>query len=72
MRRTRLTTAVLATALGLAGALATGPVAGAAARAGCQYKVVWPTAGVYETPADGRRLRDTAPHQCRGEDQARR
>ncbi|QHY93636.1 hypothetical protein SSPS47_00650 [Streptomyces sp. S4.7] len=50
MRRTRLTTAVLATALGLAGALATGPVAGAADRAGCQYKVVWPTAGVYESP----------------------
>lgn len=50
MRRTRLTTAVLAITLGLAGVLATGPVAGAAAQAGCQYKVIWPTAGVYETP----------------------
>ncbi|MFB8348698.1 hypothetical protein [Streptomyces niveus] len=34
MRRTRLTTAVLATALGLAGALVTGPVACAAGQAG--------------------------------------
>ncbi|MEV0026871.1 glycosyltransferase [Streptomyces atroolivaceus] len=48
MRLTRLTTAVLATALGCGGALVTAPVA--SAQAGCQYKVVWPTAGVYENP----------------------
>ncbi|MFD5764228.1 glycosyltransferase [Streptomyces sp. NPDC127049] len=46
----RLTTTVLATALGCAGFLAAGPAAGAAAASGCQYKVVWPTAGVYENP----------------------
>ncbi|MFC9941414.1 glycosyltransferase [Streptomyces pratensis] len=51
MRMMRLTTAVLATAFGFAGALVTGPTAGAAAQAGCQYKVVWPTAGVYENPS---------------------
>ncbi|WP_299539970.1 glycosyltransferase [uncultured Streptomyces sp.] len=50
MRTTRIATAVLATTLGLAGALVTAPAAGAAAQAGCQYKVVWPTAGVYENP----------------------
>ncbi|MFD5876887.1 MULTISPECIES: glycosyltransferase [unclassified Streptomyces] len=50
MRLTRLTSAALVTALGLAGALATGPGASASAQAGCQYKVVWPTAGVYENP----------------------
>ncbi|MFB8030170.1 glycosyltransferase [Streptomyces sp. NPDC056465] len=50
MRLSRLTSAALVTALGLAGALATAPGAGAAAQAGCQYKVVWPTAGVYENP----------------------
>lgn len=50
MRMTRLTTTVLAAALGLTGALVTAPIAGAAAQAGCQYKVVWPTAGVYEDP----------------------
>lgn len=48
MRNARLAATVLATALGLAGALVTAP--GAAAQAGCQYKVVWPTAGVYENP----------------------
>ncbi|MEU0131930.1 glycosyltransferase [Streptomyces sp. NPDC006289] len=50
MRMTHLATAALATALGFAGALVTGPTAGASALAGCQYKVVWPTAGVYENP----------------------
>ncbi|MEU1125095.1 glycosyltransferase [Streptomyces sp. NPDC005899] len=50
MRMPRLTTVVLATALGIAGTLATGPAAGAAAPLGCQYKVVWPTVGVYENP----------------------
>ncbi|MFD9545368.1 glycosyltransferase [Streptomyces sp. NPDC060022] len=50
MRMTRLTTAVLATALGFTGALVTGSSAGASAQLGCQYKVVWPTAGVYENP----------------------
>ncbi|WP_406099788.1 glycosyltransferase [Streptomyces sp. NBC_01013] len=48
MRMTRPAAAVLAAALGFAGALALAP--GAAAQAGCQYKVVWPTAGVYENP----------------------
>ncbi|MFI8423671.1 glycosyltransferase [Streptomyces sp. NPDC085479] len=50
MRMNRLTTTVLAAALGCAGVLAAGPAAGAAAVSGCQYKVVWPTAGVYENP----------------------
>ncbi len=50
MRMNRLTTPVLAAALGCAGVLAAGPAAGAAAVSGCQYKVVWPTAGVYENP----------------------
>ncbi len=49
MRMTRLTTAALVTSLAFAGALATAPSA-AAAESGCQYKVVWPTAGVYENP----------------------
>jgi hypothetical protein len=48
MRMTRLSTTVLVAALGLAGALATSP--SASAQSGCQYKVVWPTAGVYENP----------------------
>lgn len=48
MRITRLTTATLVTSLAFAGALATAP--GAAAASGCQYKVVWPIAGVYEDP----------------------
>ncbi|WP_328722957.1 glycosyltransferase [Streptomyces sp. NBC_00247] len=48
MGMTRSATTVLATALVLAGAVATAP--GATAAAGCQYKVVWPTAGVYENP----------------------
>lgn len=51
MRMTRLTSAALVTAFGLAGALLTAPGAGATAQAGCQYKVVWPTAGVYENPS---------------------
>ncbi|MFD6281348.1 glycosyltransferase [Streptomyces sp. NPDC060209] len=51
MRITRLAIAVLATVLGFSGVLVTGPSAGAAAQAGCQYKVVWPTAGVYENPS---------------------
>ncbi|MEW2555864.1 glycosyltransferase [Streptomyces zhihengii] len=46
----RLTTVVLAAALGCAGALVVGPAAGASAASGCQYKVLWPTAGVYENP----------------------
>ncbi|MET9591880.1 glycosyltransferase [Streptomyces sp. NPDC006516] len=50
MRMTRLVTFGMATALALTGALVAGPMAGAAAQAGCQYKVVWPTAGVYENP----------------------
>lgn len=50
MRMTRLTTAVLVTALGVAGALITSPSADASAQAGCHWKVVWPTAGVYEDP----------------------
>lgn len=50
MRMNRLTTIVLATALGCMGVLAAGPAAGASARFGCQYKVLWPTAGVYEDP----------------------
>ncbi|WP_327174518.1 glycosyltransferase [Streptomyces sp. NBC_01335] len=48
MRMTRIATTVLATAVGFAGVVATAP--GAAAQSGCQYKVVWPTAGVYENP----------------------
>jgi hypothetical protein len=50
MRHIRRATAVLAVAAGLAGALVTAHSAGAAAASGCQYKVVWPTAGVYEEP----------------------
>ncbi|MFJ9639230.1 glycosyltransferase [Streptomyces sp. NPDC101178] len=50
MRMTRLTTTVLAAALSCAGVLAMGPSAGASAPLGCQYKVLWPTAGVYENP----------------------
>ncbi|MFJ8885567.1 glycosyltransferase [Streptomyces sp. NPDC102402] len=50
MRMNRLTAAALVTALGFAGALVTGPGASASAQAGCQYKVLWPTAGVYENP----------------------
>ncbi|WP_261994208.1 glycosyltransferase [Streptomyces sp. t39] len=46
----RLTTVVLAAALGCAGVLVAGPSAGAFASFGCQYRVVWPTAGVYENP----------------------
>ncbi|MGW8992196.1 glycosyltransferase [Streptomyces zhihengii] len=46
----RLTTVVLTAALGCAGALVVGPAAGASAASGCQYKVLWPTAGVYENP----------------------
>ncbi|MFF2862933.1 glycosyltransferase [Streptomyces rubiginosohelvolus] len=46
----RLTTTVLAVAIGCAGVLVTGPAAGAFAPLGCQYKVLWPTAGVYENP----------------------
>lgn len=48
MRTTRLTTAALVASLAIAAALATAP--GAAAQSGCQYKVLWPTAGVYENP----------------------
>jgi hypothetical protein len=51
VRITRLTTTALVTSLAFAGALATAP--GAAAQSGCQYKVVWPTAGVYEDPNPG-------------------
>lgn len=50
MRMNRPITIVLTAALGCAGALAAGPAAGASAPVGCQYKVVWPTAGVYENP----------------------
>ncbi|MGW9300887.1 MULTISPECIES: glycosyltransferase [Streptomyces] len=50
MRTTRLTTIVLAATLSCAGVLAVGPAAGASAPLGCQYKIVWPTAGVYESP----------------------
>ncbi len=50
MRMNRLAAAVLAPVLGFAGVLLGGPVADASAQAGCQYKVVWPTAGVYENP----------------------
>ncbi|PVC93236.1 glycosyltransferase [Streptomyces sp. CS147] len=50
MRMNRLTTLVLAAALGSAGVLAAGPTAGASAPFGCQYRVLWPTAGVYENP----------------------
>ncbi|WP_405385794.1 glycosyltransferase [Streptomyces sp. NBC_01102] len=50
MRMNRLTTIVLAAALGCAGVLVVGPAAGASASFGCQYKVLWPTAGVYEDP----------------------
>ncbi len=49
MRISRLTTAALVTSLAFAGALVTAPGA-VAADSGCQYKVVWPTAGVYESP----------------------
>jgi hypothetical protein len=45
---TRLTTAAVIASLAFAVALTTAP--GAAARSGCQYKVLWPTAGVYENP----------------------
>ncbi|MFE1365631.1 glycosyltransferase [Streptomyces anulatus] len=50
MRMNRLTTIALAAALSCAGVLAVGPAAGASAPFGCQYKVLWPTAGVYENP----------------------
>ncbi|MFC5905018.1 glycosyltransferase [Streptomyces zhihengii] len=46
----RLTTVVLAAALSCAGVLVVGPAASAYAASGCQYKVLWPTAGVYENP----------------------
>jgi hypothetical protein len=48
MRMPRLTTSALVVSLAFAGALVTAP--GASAESGCQYKVVWPTAGVYESP----------------------
>jgi hypothetical protein len=50
MRMNRLATAALVTALGSTCVLVTGAAAGASAQSGCQYKVVWPTAGVYENP----------------------
>ncbi|WP_239081900.1 glycosyltransferase [Streptomyces sp. SID9727] len=46
----RLVTSVLLVAFGFGGSLVVSPVANASASAGCQYKVVWPTAGVYEEP----------------------
>lgn len=51
MRKIRLTTAALATSFGVLGALLTGQSAHAAAQEGCQYRVTWPTAGVYEDPS---------------------
>ncbi|NEE46494.1 glycosyltransferase, partial [Streptomyces sp. SID8455] len=50
MGMTRITTTVLAAVLGCSGVLAVGSAAGASAPFGCQYKVLWPTAGVYENP----------------------
>ncbi|MDP5315740.1 glycosyltransferase [Streptomyces poriferorum] len=50
MRTRRFATAVLITAFGFGGSLAGTPIAAASPQAGCQYKVVWPTAGVYENP----------------------
>ncbi|MEU3831990.1 glycosyltransferase [Streptomyces microflavus] len=50
MGMTRLTTTVLAAVLGCSGVLAVASAAGASAPFGCQYKVLWPTAGVYENP----------------------
>ncbi|MEV7055751.1 glycosyltransferase [Streptomyces microflavus] len=55
MRMTRLTTTALAAVLGCSGVLAAGSAAAGSAAAasaplGCQYKVLWPTAGVYENP----------------------
>lgn len=49
--RLRTTAAALATtALVASGVLVTAQSAGATAQASCDYKVVWPTAGVYESP----------------------
>lgn len=50
MRSRLLTAAVLATALSAASVLVTVPSAVAAQRSSCDYKVVWPTAGVYNSP----------------------
>ncbi|MEU1469968.1 glycosyltransferase [Streptomyces sp. NPDC005761] len=49
MRSRLLTAATLATALSAVGLLATAQSAVAAPQS-CDYKVVWPTAGVYENP----------------------
>ncbi|MCM2415985.1 glycosyltransferase [Streptomyces sp. RKAG290] len=51
MRSRTLTAAALATALSAAGVLATAQSAVAAPQSSCDYKVVWPTAGVYENPS---------------------
>ncbi|WP_393054425.1 glycosyltransferase [Streptomyces sp. LN549] len=50
MRSRLLTAAALVTALSAAGALVTAQSAVAAAQSSCDYKVLWPTAGVYEEP----------------------
>lgn len=47
---TTITSSALATALAAAGVLVTAQSAGATAQASCDYKVIWPTAGVYESP----------------------
>ena len=50
MRTRLLTTAALATVLSAVGVLVTTQSAVGAAASSCDYKVVWPTAGVYENP----------------------
>ncbi|WUS95204.1 glycosyltransferase [Streptomyces sp. NBC_00708] len=50
MRTKRPASAVLITALSFGFSLTTTSVVEASPRSGCQYKVVWPTAGVYEDP----------------------
>ncbi|WP_392675884.1 glycosyltransferase [Streptomyces sp. LN785] len=50
MRSRLLTVAALATTLSVAGVLVTAQSAVAAPQSSCDYKVVWPTAGVYENP----------------------
>lgn len=50
MRSRLLTAAAFATALSAASVLMATQTAVAAAQSSCDYKVLWPTAGVYEEP----------------------
>ncbi|MEU5366956.1 glycosyltransferase [Streptomyces sp. NPDC005925] len=50
MRSRLLTATALATALSAAGVLVTAQSAVATTQSSCDYKVLWPTAGVYESP----------------------